>query len=46
VGFDHSMDAVRYGLESLQENNQSVYIPTFDGLGGVKLGGYSVGGEQ
>jgi phage terminase large subunit len=43
VGFDHAMDAVRYGLDSLKSSEQDFYIPQFQGLGGVgQLGGYKI----
>lgn len=41
-GFDHTMDAIRYGFESLKGGQEEIYIPPFQGLGGVKLGGYTV----
>lgn len=41
-GFDHTMDAVRYGMESLVTNNEEVYIPTIEGFGGVEIGGLTL----
>jgi phage terminase large subunit len=38
-GFDHSMDAVRYGMESLNENQQSTYMSPMEGFGGEQLEG-------
>lgn len=42
VAFDHSMDAVRYGMESIKPTEEEVYIPRVTGLGGVEIGGFSV----
>jgi phage terminase large subunit len=42
-GFDHSMDAIRYGLESASPQQQeSMYIPKMRGLGGIEIGGYEI----
>ena len=38
-GFDHSLDAVRYGMESLKGQTEEVYIPAMNLLGGVKSEG-------
>lgn len=42
VGFDHTMDAVRYGMESLKGETEPIYIPQSTGLGGVKIGGFNL----
>jgi len=42
VGFDHTMDAVRYGLDSLKGEQEEIYIPQTVGLGGATIGGYSI----
>lgn len=42
-GFDHTMDALRYGMESLNDHQEQTYIPEFELLGGAgKGGGYNV----
>ena len=40
-GFDHTMDAIRYGMESLKSNNEELYVPPVTLLGSM---GQSTGG--
>ena len=42
VGFDHTMDAIRYGLESIEPKTEDIYISKIEGLGGVTIGGFTV----
>lgn len=39
AGFDHTMDAVRYGFESLKGSNEPIFIPPMTGFGGEKIEG-------
>lgn len=42
VGFDHSMDAVRYGMESLKGQVGEIYIPPMTGFGGERIEGLTL----
>jgi len=35
-----TMDATRYGFESLKGNTEEIYIPEVEGFGGEKIGGF------
>jgi phage terminase large subunit len=41
-GFDHTMDAVRYGMDSLKSFDGEIYIPPMIGFGGEKIDGFSI----
>jgi phage terminase large subunit len=42
VGFDHSMDAVRYGMESLKGQVGEIYFPPMQGFGGERIEGFQL----
>lgn len=41
-GFDHTMDALRYGLEKLSGAQEEIYIPAFQGFGGAEINGQNI----
>lgn len=41
-GFDHSMDAVRYGMEALKGYQGEINIPPMTGFGGERIEGLSI----
>jgi len=41
-GFDHTMDAVRYGMDSLKSFDGEIFIPPMVGFGGEKIEGMTL----